>query len=143
MGPGTFKRAIYELSVYFERREPKDETISLWCEEVQGIPEHHMNTLIAEAKKLEAWPRNLPAFLWYKSLELSEKNGENKNQEIHDRRFHPDKWANKSCPKCHGKGVVKTPMDWPMSRTQEGDLITKRINPPVLCDCTEKMASGG
>ncbi|MFA4826492.1 MAG: hypothetical protein WC593_15180 [Methanoregula sp.] len=143
MGPGTFKQAIYELSLYFERKPPRDETIAQWCEEVRDIPEHHTKEIMAVAKRLESWPRNLPAFMWAKSMEFGEKNGESNAQVIHDRRFHPDRWANKACQKCHGEGIVRTPMDWPMSRTDEGDLITKRINPPVLCDCTEKLAHGG
>ncbi|MFA5381839.1 MAG: hypothetical protein WC356_01650 [Candidatus Micrarchaeia archaeon] len=143
MGPGTFKSAIYELSLYFERKPPRDETITQWCEEVRDIPENHIKDLLAEVKKLESWPRNLPAFMWAKSMEIGEKNGDSKANEIHDRRFHPDKWANPECPKCKGSGVVRTAMDWPMGKTEEGDLITKRINPPVLCSCTEKWESGG
>ncbi len=142
MTKDTFKAVIYDLSTYFERREPRDETKALWFEEVRNIPEHHIKEITAGAKKLESWPRNLSAVMWAMSTQIGEKNGENK-VDIHDRRFHPDRWALKNCSKCHGEGVVKTPMDWPMSRTEEGDLITKRINPPVLCTCTDRWEMGG
>lgn len=142
MGPGTFKQAIYELSNYFDRKFPRDETFNLWAEEVKGIPEHHAPKIIAAMKKLE-WPRNLPALMCALSIEIAENCGENKEYEIHDRRIHPWRWANKDCPLCKGEGTVRTPMDWPVAKTAEGQIITKRINPPVLCTCTDKWEMGG
>lgn len=142
MGPGSFKRAIWDLSTYFERKLASDETISQWLNQVQDISELYLPDIISEIKKFEAWPRNLPAVIRSVAAMIQEQKGTNQYA-IHDRRFHPDRWANKECQKCHGAGIVRTRMDWPMGRTEEGVLITKRINPPVLCSCTDKWEAGG
>lgn len=142
MDSGVFKAAIYELSLYFERKLPGDETVRQWTNEVQSIPNGHVAEILSECKKLEAWPRNLPSRFWQVSNLIAEKNGENSNYAIHPRRLHPENYANKDCPKCKGIGLIPWPMDWPVRRDEDGKMITRKFTPQALCTCTDQAEYG-
>jgi hypothetical protein len=141
MDSGTFKSAIYELSLYFERKLPGDETIRQWCEEVGNIPNKYARTLIAAAKQMESWPRNFPAWMRSKTVELKGQDGTDNPYKIHPRRFNPAAYAKGNCPDCGGKGLIDFHMDWPVGK--EGTkVITKHVVKPALCPCTEAAEYG-
>jgi hypothetical protein len=142
MDSRAFKSTVYELSLYFERKPPKDETIRQWCDEVQSIPNHHIIEIMGAVKNLEAWPRNLPAFMRWKSAELVETKGENNIYAIHPRRLHPGRYAKADCKKCEGKGLYPFPMDWPVRRDENGTMITRKFSPQALCECTDGAEYG-
>lgn len=142
MDSGTFKSSIYELSLYFERRLPGDETVRQWANEVQSIPNGHAQEILAECKKLEAWPRNLPAVFWRLSSIIGEKNGDNQRYAIHPRRLHPERYAKADCPTCKGTGLYPFPMDWPMRRDENGKMVTRKFTPMALCTCTDGAEYG-
>jgi len=142
MDAGTFKAAIYELSLYFERRLPGDETVRQWCNEVQSIPAGHVPVILSEVKKLETWPRNLPAVFWRLSSQIAEMNGENNRYALHPRRLHPKRYAKANCQKCHGEGLHPWPMDWPVRRDADGKMITRKFTPKALCECTDYAEYG-
>ena len=142
MDQGTFKAAIYELSLYFERKLPGDETVRQWANEVQSIPNSHVSEILSECKKLEAWPRNLPGKFCQVSSMIAEKNGENNQYAIHPRRSYPKAYAKLGCPKCKGEGLIPWPMDWPVRRDENGQLITRKFTPNALCTCTDAAEYG-
>ena len=142
MDSGTFKASIYELSLYFERKLPGDETIRQWCNEVQAIPNTHAQEILAECKKMETWPKNLPAAFWRLSSIIKEKNGEDKQYAIHPRRLNPKAYAKQDCLKCHGEGLIPWPMDWPVRRDEDGKMVTRKFTPKALCECTDYAEYG-
>lgn len=142
MDSRTFQAAIYELSLYFERKLPGDETIRQWCNEVQLIPNGHASEILAECKKMETWPRNLPAIFWRLSTIIGEKNGDDKTYAIHPRRLNPKAYAKSGCPQCNGEGLIPWPMDWPVRRDEGGKMITRKFTPNALCSCTDSAEYG-
>lgn len=142
MDSGTFKSAIYELSLFFERKLPGDETIRQWCNEVQSIPNKHAQEILSECKKLDNWPKNLPATFWRLSAMIGEKNGENNQYAIHPRRLNPKAYAKPGCPQCKGEGLIPWPMDWPVRRDEDGKMVTRKFTPRALCACTDAAEYG-
>ena len=142
MDSGTFKASIYELSLYFERKLPGDETVRQWADEVLSIPNKHAREILSECKKLESWPKNLPATFWRFSTMIGEKNGDNNQYAIHPRRLNPKAYANPNCPKCKGAGLIPWPMDWPVRRDGQGVMITRKFTPKALCTCTDAAEYG-
>jgi hypothetical protein len=142
MDKRTFQSAVFDLSIYFERKPPSDATVSQWFEEIAHIPNSHIQEICGDVKRLESWPRNLPAFMVRKSSELSETKGENNQYAIHPRRLHPHLYAKATCPQCKGKGLIPWPMDWPMYRDETGKVVTRKFTPNALCPCTDDAEYG-
>lgn len=142
MDSGTFKAAIYELSLYFERKLSGDETVRQWADEVMSIPAAHVREIVSECKKLDNWPRNLPAMFWRFSNLITEKNGENSTYKLHPRRLNPKAYAKLNCPQCKGEGLIPWPMDWPVRRDEDGKMITRKFTPQVPCPCTDEAEYG-
>lgn len=138
-----FDHLIRELSAFFERtKPPASRTMDLWFNEVQHIPVKYLSPLIAWAKTLETWPRNLPAALRSKCVELMEEDGSSNKYAIHPRRLNPQNYAKQDCSKCAGKGLIPWPMDWPMHRDEDGKMITRKFTPQALCPCTDEAEYG-
>jgi len=138
-----FEAFVKELSAWFERAKPPSQrTMELWAEDVKCIPNTHLGEILSAAKNLDTWPRNLPAFMRSKSVELKETRGEDKQYAIHPRRLHPERYADKNCPKCKGKGLILWPMDWPVRRDENGCVITRKFTPKALCTCTDGAEYG-
>lgn len=143
MDSGTFKASIYELSLYFERKLPGDETVRLWADEVKSIPNIHAREIVSECKKLEAWPRNLPAVFWRLSGIIGEKNGDRNQCAIHPRRTNPAPYANKNCKTCNGTGLTRWISDkWPNGKDDQGNKLVKRVDKACLCPCTDEAEYG-
>ena len=138
-----FEAFVKELSAWFERtRPPAQRTMDLWAEDVKSIPNTHLHDILAAAKALEAWPRNLPAFMRAKSMELKETRGENNQYAIHPRRLNPKTYAKPDCPKCAGEGLIPWPMDWPVRLDEDGKMVTRKFTPNALCPCTDEAEYG-
>lgn len=138
-----FEAFVKELSAYFERtKAPAQRTMDLWAEDVRHIPNTHLNEILSVAKNLEMWPRNLPAFMRAKSMELKETRGEDNKYAIHPRRLNPKAYAKRDCPKCNGEGLIPWPMDWPMRRDEDGKMVTRKFTPKALCACTDAAEYG-
>lgn len=143
MDKRAFQSAVFDLSIFFERKPPSDSAVTQWFEEVSHIPNSHIHEICGDFKRLESWPRNLPAFMVRKSAELAETRGENnKKYAIHPRRRRPQDYAKAGCVKCAGKGVYPYPMDWPVRRDEDGKLITRKFTPLALCPCTDEAEYG-
>ena len=138
-----FEVFVKELSAWFERTKPPTQrTMELWAEDVRHIPISHVPEILGAAKNLEAWPRNLPAFMRSKSMELKETRGENNQYAIHPRRLNPKAYAKVDCLKCKGEGLIPWPMDWPVRRDEDGTMITRKFSPQSLCTCTDAAEYG-
>lgn len=138
-----FEAFVKELSAWFERTKPPSQrTMELWADEVRSIPNTHLHEILTAAKALDMWPRNLPAFMRAKSIELKETRGENNQYAIHPRRTNPKAYAKLGCPQCHGEGLIPWPMDWPVRRDENGTLITRKFTPNALCPCTDYAEYG-
>ena len=134
---------VKELSAWFERtRPPAQRTMELWAEDVKHIPNTHLHEIMGAAKNLETWPRNLPAFMRHKSMELKETRGESNKYAIHPRRLHPGSYAKPDCKTCAGTGTHKFPMDWPVRRDEDGKMVTRKFAPHALCNCTDAAEYG-
>ena len=142
MDQRSFQAAVYNLSLFFERKLPGDETIRQWADEVRSIPESHVSEILDDCKKMEAWPKNLPATFRRISTLIAEKNGENNQYAIHPRRLNPKAFANPNCHKCKGEGLIPWPMDWPVRRDEDGSMITRKFTPQALCTCTDEAEYG-
>lgn len=143
MDKRTFQAAVFDLSIFFERKPPSDATVSQWYEEVRHLPNTHITELSQEVKRLESWPRNLPAFLVRKSSGISETRGENNQYAIHPRRIYPHKFANKSCTVCVGTGLTKWITDeWPSRKDEDGNTVLRHREEICLCPCTDYAEYG-
>lgn len=138
-----FEAFVKELSAWFERtRPPAQRTMDLWAEDVKYIPNTHLYEILAAAKALETWPRNLPAFMRAKSMELKETRGEDNKYAIHPRRLNPKAYAKPNCAQCKGEGITPFPMDWPVRRDEDGRMVTRKFTPQALCLCTDGAEYG-
>ena len=142
MDQRTFQAAVWELSLFFERKLPGDETIRQWADAVGHIPGGHVREIISEIKKGETWPKNLPAMFVRHSCLIAEKNGENNQYAVHPRRLKPQAYAKIECKQCSGSGLIPWPMDWPVRRDESGQMITRKFTPQALCPCTDSAEYG-
>lgn len=138
-----FDHMIKELSAFFERtKPPAAKTMDLWYEQVRHIPIKYLQPLTASIMTLDIWPRNLPAVMRSKYVELTEEDGSSNKYAIHPRRLNPKAYAKLGCPQCHGEGLIPWPMDWPVRRDENGKMVTRKFTPNALCPCTDAAEYG-
>jgi len=140
MDAATFAKLISELSLYFERKPPNQATFQSWLPEVSSIPNSAFHVLTGFVKELEVWPKNLPNFL--RSKYSQTRDSDTSQYAIHPRRLHPDRYAKADCKICVGEGLYKFPMDWPVRRDEDGNLVTRKFAPHALCNCTDAAEHG-
>ena len=140
MDEKTFGKLISELSLYFERKPPTQATFHAWLPEVSAIPNSAYYSLMGFVKELDVWPKNLPNFLRSKYSQVGDPDSS--QYAIHPRRLHPKAYAKSGCPLCKSEGVIPWPMDWPVRRDENGELITRKFTPQALCTCTDSAEYG-
>ena len=74
MVKADFARWLKQALAYFERKEPSDATVDLWYERVRDIPAQALPRIYQDLTEQEAFPRNLPAFMWARSQEWLSAN---------------------------------------------------------------------
>ena len=93
----VFHDFVKGLCFYYERRDPREETLDLWFQGVKHIPDEPVDWMSEQLRtRHEAFPRNLPLemrTLWQQWLE-----------------DHPQRRARRTveeaCPDCDGDGLI-------------------------------------
>ena len=93
----TFHDFVKSLCLYYERREPREQTLDLWFREVMQIPDEPLEGIRQQiCRQQEAFPRNLPVLvreLWQKWREDNPR-----------KQAHPHTDLN--CRECDGTGLI-------------------------------------
>lgn len=69
MVAADFARWLKRALSYFDRKEPSDDTVNLWFEEVKDLPAEALPYAYQALTELDSFPRNLPGFLRAKTRE--------------------------------------------------------------------------
>jgi hypothetical protein len=93
----VFHAFVKGLCFYYERRDPREETLDLWFQGVKHIPDEPVDWMSEQIRsRHETFPRNLPLemrTLWQQWLE-----------------DHPQRRARRTdeaeCPDCDGDGLI-------------------------------------
>jgi len=96
MDKNAFGEFLKSLCHYYERREPREQTLDLWFTEVKHIPDEPLQWMRAQiTNRHESYPKNLPVVMreiWQQWLEN-----------------HPNRRANRdadsNCTDCEGAGI--------------------------------------
>ncbi len=97
MDKSAFGEFLTSLCHYYERKEPRKETLDLWFQEVKHLPEEPLDWIREQiCQRQEGFPRNLPANM----RELWQRW-----REEHPRKqARPDTDTN--CRDCEGSGLI-------------------------------------
>ncbi|HOD98192.1 MAG TPA: hypothetical protein PLU95_06510 [Syntrophales bacterium] len=97
MDKSAFGEFLTSLCHYYERKEPRKETLNLWFQEVKPLPEEPLDWIREQiCQRQEGFPRNLPVIM----RELWQRWREEHPQ----KQAHPDTDAN--CRDCDGTGLI-------------------------------------
>ena len=93
----VFHDFVKGLCFYYERRDPREEALDLWFQQVKHIPDESVDWISGQIRgRHESYPRNLPLVmreLWQQWLE-----------DHPQRRSHGN--AGADCPDCDETGVI-------------------------------------
>lgn len=93
----VFHDFVKGLCFYYERRDPREETLDLWFQGVKHIPDEPVDWMSDQIRgRHDAFPRNLPLVmreLWQQWLEDHPQRRTNRN-------------AGEECPDCDGAGLI-------------------------------------
>ncbi|MCX5819844.1 MAG: hypothetical protein NT047_08040 [Deltaproteobacteria bacterium] len=93
----VFHDFVKGLCFYYERRDPREETLDLWFQGVKHIPDEPIDWMSGQIRiRHESYPRNLPLVmreLWQQWLE-----------DHPHRRTH--RLTEEECPDCDGYGLI-------------------------------------
>jgi hypothetical protein len=73
---------VGKLCGFFERRRPSDETMDLWFDKCQRIPDDSLRWVTGELQGQESFPRNLPAATWALYHRWLEAHPEKKQRKV-------------------------------------------------------------
>jgi hypothetical protein len=97
MDKNAFGEFLKSLCHYYERREPREQTLDLWFRDVKYLPDEPLDWMRGHiCGQQEIFPRNLPSVmrdLWRQWLENNPRRQAHTDTEIH-------------CPDCDGSGMV-------------------------------------
>ena len=94
MEVNQFINMILDMAEYFERtKPPTDKAIRLWCSDLGFIPATARHGVLEILKRLDTWPRNVPAAITVALREWRAKNPE-AQRELRD------------CRDCGGEGLL-------------------------------------
>jgi hypothetical protein len=86
---------ITELALFYERKEPKNQTIELWFKMVKKIPSEPIKWMVKKIQeKHESFPKNITSALWGSYTEWQQANPDKIKQQ--------DFW---DCPDCN-EGLI-------------------------------------
>ncbi len=92
-----FHDFVKGLCFYYERRDPREETLDLWFRGVKHIPDEPVDWMSEQVRsRHDAFPRNLPLVvreLWQQWLEDHPQRRTNRN-------------AEEECQDCDGHGLI-------------------------------------
>ncbi len=93
----VFHDFVKGLCFYYERRDPREETLDLWFQGVKHIPDEPVDWISDQIRsRHDAFPRNLPLLmreLWQQWLEDHPQRRTNRN-------------PGEECPDCDGDGLI-------------------------------------
>jgi hypothetical protein len=93
----VFHDFVKGLCFYYERRDPREETLDLWFQQVKHIPDEPVDWMSGQIRsRNDVFPRNLPLVmreLWQQWLE-----------DHPHRRTH--RLTEEECPDCDGLGLI-------------------------------------
>jgi len=93
----VFHAFVKGLCFYYERRDPREETLDLWFQGVKHIPDEPVDWMSEQIRsRHDAFPKNLPLVmreLWQQWLEDHPQRRTNRN-------------TGEECPDCDGYGLI-------------------------------------
>jgi len=93
----VFHDFVKGLCFYYERRDPREETLDFWFQAVKHIPDEPMDWISEQIRgRHEAFPKNLPLVmreLWQQWLADRPQRRAQRNDE-------------EACPDCDGHGLI-------------------------------------